>query len=82
MFYVFFLLKEIRTINNKQLKSSQIMTIHFAKFLVILTIILPKFNGNLEKNFYSPSKLSDCSAKLDNGKIIDLTSLDNKASPR
>ena len=66
------------------------MEITFIKLLVIhigiwAQVACNTYNASgytFEKNVYSPTKLTDCSAKLDDGKIIDLTSLDNKANPR
>ena len=39
-------------------------------------------SNEIQTNVYNPEKLSDCSCKLDNGKVIDLKPLDNSASPR
>ena len=58
-------------------------------FLLIHLFVLLKIrcellntNTTISKSIYSPSKLSDCSCKLDDGKIIDLKTLDNPSNPR
>ena len=49
-------------------------------FQALTTII----NANLfaGSKLAKPKKLSNCKAQLDDGTIVDLTSLDNAASPR
>lgn len=37
---------------------------------------------NAESKLTKPTKLSSCKAQLDDGSIVDLTSLDNAGSPR
>jgi hypothetical protein len=46
-------------------------------FLIIIIVL--SFNGFCESK---PQKLSSCSAKLDDGKIIDLKLVDNPNNPR
>ena len=52
--------------------------------ILIAFQILLIINTNLfvESKLTKPTKLSSCKAQLDDGSIIDLTSLDNAASPR
>ena len=45
---------------------------------LFLTTICVQSKSTLKK----PTKLSNCKAQLDDGSIVDLTSLDNAASPR
>jgi hypothetical protein len=40
------------------------------------------FKYQTDAKVYEPTKLTDCSARLDNGVVIDLSSLDNNKSPR
>ena len=47
------------------------------QFLFLTTIYIES-KSTLKK----PTKLSSCKAQLDDGSIVDLTSLDNAASPR
>ncbi len=49
--------------------------------LLFLTTICVHSKSDL-KNLKKPKKLSNCKAQLDDGSIIDLTSLDNAGSPR
>ena len=49
------------------------------KFVVAQFFI---FEYQTDAKVYAPTKLTDCSARLDNGVIIDLSSLDNNKSPR
>jgi hypothetical protein len=45
-------------------------------------VIGAKFPVNSNVSFYTPQKLSNCKAKLDDGSIVDLTSQDKPNSPR
>jgi hypothetical protein len=65
------------------------MTINYqlGKFLRLVLIIISidlfycfKSNPNYRYNL-GMTKLTDCSAKFDDGSILDLSSLDNSASP-
>jgi hypothetical protein len=54
-------------------------------FVLMLTVYIDFYdcfksnpNNNVNKEM---TKLSDCSAKFDDGSILDLSSLDNSASP-
>ena len=63
---------------------------NFIRYLTLLVTIVQATlieSHTIDSNAFAhkistPQKLSDCSAKLDNGVIIDLKSLDNAASPR
>jgi len=56
----------------------------FIQILVLLNFFCESLNISTaaRKNIYSPTKLSDCSCKLDDGKIIDLKALDDPSKPR
>jgi hypothetical protein len=58
--------------------------LRFSTIILVFALILQfQYQVNAaNKSLYAPTKLSDCSAKLDNGVIIDLRSLDNNKSPR
>ena len=55
------------------------------KCLVFMVVFALLFKETFEKSsnkVYVPQKLNDCSAKLDNGVVIDLKPLDDYKSPR
>lgn len=49
-------------------------------FAFVLNDVESSLNGT--KKLYDPKKITNCKAQLDDGKIIDLSSLDNANSPK
>jgi len=64
-----------------------VVVINFAFFFFFTAYLLNFYFNNeifiiLLKSIEAVEKLSSCSARLDDGRIIDLNTLDNPGSPR